>query len=386
MVLVKLGDVARECRVKCTDDLSKYKQVGLEHLDEGSITLTRCDEPNTADFTKFFHKGQILFGRRNVYLQKAVVAPFDGVCSGDITVLEEIPGKILPEYLPFVIQNTAFFEWADRKATGTMSRRIKWDQLHQYEFNLPDVTEQKRLADLLWAIEDGKKKIYEAINKNRSVKKSYLEALVNSDRKDFEYCTISKDFEILKNNSHPREKLTSGAGDVLNIHYGDIHTLYSELLDANDCRIPYLVSEIDTSKINDEDYCKNGDIILTDASEDYSEIGKAVEMYNITLHKIVAGLHTIHLRPKSKQFVSGYLSYVMESSYVHNQIVKITVGSKIYAITKNDIKLIQIPVLSKDEQIKLVSILKKIDEVKQKLIEDEKEITKLEKSILQLIN
>ena len=66
------------------------------------------DESGVNTFTKIFHKGDVLFGRRRAYLKKAVIAPFDGICSGDITVIVARPEYILPELLPFVIQNEAF--------------------------------------------------------------------------------------------------------------------------------------------------------------------------------------------------------------------------------------------------------------------------------------
>lgn len=156
MTIINLGTVAHECREICKSNLLKYRQVGLEHLDSESITLKRWDEPKESTFTKMFHSGQILFGRRNVYLKKAAVATFDGICSGDITVLEALPGKIYSPFLPFVIQNDAFFDYADRKATGTMSRRIKWNLIQKYEFNLPSLEEQKHLAEIFWAIENTK--------------------------------------------------------------------------------------------------------------------------------------------------------------------------------------------------------------------------------------
>ena len=84
MARVRLGDVAREVR-KRTLEGSDLPTVGLEHLDPGEIELTRWDEGVETTFTKEFEKGQVLFGRRRAYLHKAVVAPFDGVCSGDIT-------------------------------------------------------------------------------------------------------------------------------------------------------------------------------------------------------------------------------------------------------------------------------------------------------------
>ena len=125
--------------------------VGLEHLTPGELTLTAWDVDGENTFTKLFHKGQILFGRRRAYLRKAVIAPFDGICSGDITVIEALPGKILPELLPFIIQNDTFFDYAVGKSAGSLSPRAKWEHLRDFEFRLPALTEQQKLADLLWA-------------------------------------------------------------------------------------------------------------------------------------------------------------------------------------------------------------------------------------------
>lgn len=148
---IKLSEVAQEYKGKTTN---KNNSVGLEHLDSDNITLNRYDACGDNTFTKAFKKGQILFGRRRAYLHKAVVAPFDGVCSGDIIVIEAIPNKIDPGFLPFIIQNKNFFDYAVEKSAGSLSPRVKWEQLRAYEFELPDLKEQKRLAKVLWKIED----------------------------------------------------------------------------------------------------------------------------------------------------------------------------------------------------------------------------------------
>lgn len=108
MAIVKLGDVAKESKLSYKGDKSNMKIVGLEHLTPESVTLTVWSENTENTFTKRFLKGQVLFGRRRAYLKKAAVAPFDGVCSGDITVIEAIPGKINEQLLPFIIQNENF--------------------------------------------------------------------------------------------------------------------------------------------------------------------------------------------------------------------------------------------------------------------------------------
>ncbi|MEJ9410630.1 restriction endonuclease subunit S, partial [Schinkia azotoformans] len=153
---MRLGDVVREYKETCKGSKDGFPIVGLEHLIPEEINLKMWDEEKENTFTKMFRKGQVLFGRRRAYLKKAAVAPFDGICSGDITVIEAIHDKILPELLPFIIQNDSLFNFAVGNSAGSLSPRVKWENLKNYEFNLPDLAEQKRLAELLWAANDAK--------------------------------------------------------------------------------------------------------------------------------------------------------------------------------------------------------------------------------------
>lgn len=157
MSKVLLGDVAVEHKETCKGSKDGYPIVGLEHLVPEEITLTAWDEGSENTFTKMFRKGNVLFGRRRAYLKKAAVAPFDGICSGDITVIEAKPDLILPELLPFIIQNDALFDFAVGKSAGSLSPRVKWEHLKNFEFELPDMDKQKELAALLWAMDDTKK-------------------------------------------------------------------------------------------------------------------------------------------------------------------------------------------------------------------------------------
>ena len=157
MSKVLLGDVAAERRETCKGSKDGYPTVGLEHLTPEEITLTSWDDSSGNTFTKMFHKGDVLFGRRRAYLKKAAVAPFDGICSGDITVITAKPNYLLPELLPFIIQNDALFDFAVEKSAGSLSPRVKWEHLKNYEFSLPDMEKQHELSELLWAMDSTKK-------------------------------------------------------------------------------------------------------------------------------------------------------------------------------------------------------------------------------------
>lgn len=156
MARVKLGEVAHEYKAVCKGSKDGLPVVGLEHLTPQDLTLSAWDAGKDNTFTKMFRKGQVLFGRRRAYLKKAAIAPFDGICSGDITVIEAMPERILPDLLPFIIQNDSLFDYAVGKSAGSLSPRVKWEHLKDYEFELPSLDRQRTLAGILWAAHEAK--------------------------------------------------------------------------------------------------------------------------------------------------------------------------------------------------------------------------------------
>lgn len=154
--LVKFGDLVFEPKEVCKDIFEEKIEhvVGLEHIDSGDIHLkksTGIEESTT--FTKKFREGDVLFGRRRAYLKKAAQAEFDGICSGDITVFRA-KKDLSPDLLPFIVHNEKFFDYAIKHSAGGLSPRVKFKDLANYEFLLPPKTEQARLTELLWAMDE----------------------------------------------------------------------------------------------------------------------------------------------------------------------------------------------------------------------------------------
>lgn len=141
--MVKFGEIAREVRTVWKEMREGVPVVGLEHIVPGEMELKKYDLPEENTFTKKFCKGQVLFGRRRAYQKKATVATFDGICSGDITVIEPIPGMVVPELLPFIVANDRFFDHAIQGSAGSLSPRVKWEHMANYEFELPTLGEQR---------------------------------------------------------------------------------------------------------------------------------------------------------------------------------------------------------------------------------------------------
>ena len=172
MATVKLGDIAIEAKSSNKGDKTGIRIVGLEHLTPSNVTLSSWSEDTENTFTKEFSKGDVLFGRRRAYLKKAAVAPFDGICSGDITVIRAIEDKVDPDLLPFIIQNDFLFDFAVGKSAGSLSPRVKWTHLKEFAIELPLMPEQSKLAETLWSINETKNAYEDLINKTDELVKS----------------------------------------------------------------------------------------------------------------------------------------------------------------------------------------------------------------------
>ena len=168
------------------------------------------------------------------------------------------------------------------------------------------------------------------------------------------------DFKVT--NSFSRENLNYEYGTVKNIHYGDIHTKFQTLFDINCESVPFINEEIDISRISDENYCKNGDIIFADASEDLNDVGKSIEIINTNGEKLLSGLHTLLARPKEDIFHLGFSGYLFKSNSVRTQIQKESQGSKVLSINVGRISKVELSFPSVEEQSKISSFLALLDE------------------------
>jgi type I restriction enzyme S subunit len=151
---VAFGDVVQLSRKRSSDPKKDgfERYVGLEHIEPSDLKIRRWgDVADGTTFTNVFQAGQVLFGKRRAYQRKVAVADFDGVCSGDIYVLEPKDAHLLPELLPFICQTDGFFEHAVGTSAGSLSPRTNWNSLASYEFALPPMDEQRRIAHALQA-------------------------------------------------------------------------------------------------------------------------------------------------------------------------------------------------------------------------------------------
>ena len=375
---IKLGEVADEVRDKWSGSTAGVPVVGLEHLEPDEIWLRKWEkdvEENT--FTKAFRKGQLLLGRRRVYQKKLSLAPCDGICSGDITVIAAKPKAILPELLPFYLRTDSFFDYAMQGSAGSLSPRVKWAHLADYEFDLPPLDRQRELAELLWAANDLKEKYKKLISASDEMLKAKFREMFGDD-------------EVSENYLHKRvgelaERVTKGTTPTsVGFQFedqGTIRFVKAENI-TDDGRfmlgeMSYISSECNEKLARSQ--LQEGDYLFSIAGV----IGRtAIVSREILPANTNQAISIIRLR-ETDEIDRGFLYAVLRSSYVMDQCGQKQKQTAQANISLEDVRNLRIPLPPLDLQRQFVEIAAQEEKVKANL---KKSIADVDNIIKGLIN
>ena len=161
--LVSFGDVVRQVKDyvdPIAAGLERY--VAGEHMDTDDFHIRRWGTVGNGYLGPAFHArfrpGHVLYGSRRTYLRKAAVADFEGVTANTTFVIEtRDPNVLLPALLPFIMQTEAFHGYSIKKSKGSVNPYVNFSDIAAYEFALPPLDEQRRIATVglcLWRYQD----------------------------------------------------------------------------------------------------------------------------------------------------------------------------------------------------------------------------------------
>lgn len=162
-------------------------------------------------------------------------------------------------------------------------------------------------------------------------------------------------------NSLSRADLNEKEGKIKNIHYGDIHKKFASNFRTENEEVPFINIDVDVSKIKEENYVIEGDLVIADASEDYADIGKAIEIISLDDFKTVAGLHTLLARRNSTKIANGFFSQLLKTNRVRKQVMRIAQGTKVLSISSGRYLQLNIALPDKEEQQKIATFLSLVD-------------------------
>lgn len=188
------------------------------------------------------------------------------------------------------------------------------------------------------------------------VPKGYKRTEVGVIPSDWSVCSIGDLFDYLRTASNSRADL-GDTGDIAYMHYGDIHTRFHNFIDFSRDKLPRISVDIEVTA----NRLREGDLIVADASEDETGVGKSVEVRNLGATEAVAGLHTLLLRPKNLRTHDGYRGYLLEKDSVKRQLRSLATGLKVFGISKQALRNVRIPLPSPAEQHTIAEVLSDVE-------------------------
>ncbi len=147
---VQFGDVVENVndQPKLATLPLETRYIAGEHVDENRLTIDRWgtlgDDLVPPTFKRRFHPGDVLFHSRN--LKKIAVPDFDGITGEKLFVLRSRSPSLLQEFIPYVLLSPSFAAYAEASWSGSVNKFLNWTPLERYEFDLPPMQEQERIA------------------------------------------------------------------------------------------------------------------------------------------------------------------------------------------------------------------------------------------------
>ena len=191
---VRLADVAEEYSARVDEpSQSEYEwYIGSDCIDGFGFRIARRQSTEKIHSAqKLFKNGDYLLVRRSLYgsdfRERAPRADFDGVCSADILTIREKKGLIADGYLIAVLYSKRLWDFIVSNSTGSLTRRIKWNQLKDFEFDLPPIELQEKLSALLWSMERVKDSYRSLITKTDELVKSQFVEMFGDKQSGFKY-------------------------------------------------------------------------------------------------------------------------------------------------------------------------------------------------------
>jgi type I restriction enzyme S subunit len=313
--------------------------IGLEHLEPGFLHIrTWGSVVDGITFTRRCRPGQVLFGKRRAYQRKVGVADFDAVVSSDIYVFAPKNDKLLPELLPFLCMSERFCQHAVETSAGSLSPRTNWRKLMLFEFKLPPLDQQRRIAEILWAVDECLFTNDNLVNALHEYRQSLLDSIAHEYASIHALVSLESAIDpgrpicygILK----PGLGIPNGIPVIKVRDFPDGHIHAVDLLRTT----PEIEAPFKRSRLRTDDLL----ISIRGTVGRLAEVPASLDGANITQDTARLSIAQEHNRK--------YIRALLESRFVQNQITSRVTGLAVKGINIGELRKIQIPLPPRPKQ------------------------------------
>ncbi len=126
--------------------------VGSDNIESGTGRLTnvKCARELGLFSGKYlFGPTDVLYSKIRPALNKVLAPAMAGICSADIYPLRPRMDRIDRAFLSWELRSDGFLAHADRHSSRTSIPKLNRESLFAYQFRLPGLADQRRIADIL---------------------------------------------------------------------------------------------------------------------------------------------------------------------------------------------------------------------------------------------
>lgn len=209
-------------------DLDRY--IGLEHLDTMDLKIRRWDEGRNLVGQKLVvRKGDIIIARRNWYLRRVAIAPFDALCSAHAMIVRPKAETIDPEYFGYFLLSGQFYETALSISVGSLSPTINWTTLKNCTFSIPPLEEQEEKVVRLKELDSMYNSFNEGLENLKIAQNKMREQIIADISRDFDSVRMKELCGMITKGQSPRwqgfEYSDSGSLFITSENVGEGHLL-----------------------------------------------------------------------------------------------------------------------------------------------------------------
>lgn len=343
---IKFSDIFREVKISSKEPLADgyERYIGLEHLDSDSLKIKRwgITAEDNPSFTRVFKKGYVLFGKRRPYLRKAAIAEFDGICSGDIIVLD-IKEGINREFAYQFLTSKSLWDWAIRTSSGSLSPRTKFKELSKLEINI-DIEKVnaaslvfKHVRDYLTISED----VFSSIS---NLKDSLILSAINARGMNLKPYKLQHISHLMVNGVVGKSTHAYNGGEVPYVMGKNVSKNKMLLEDLEHVNYAF-------HHANPRSVLCAGDVLVVQSGHIGTACVVPKELEGANCHALII------IRPNTDYVNPYYLSYYLNSVHVQHELKELHIGTTIKHINTGDLRKFVIKIPDLEIQDKIVEAL-----------------------------
>ena len=370
---VAFGDVVRQVKDKVDPKeagLGRY--IAGQHMDTDDLRIRRWGVIGVDYLGPAFHMrfkpGHVLYGSRRTYLRKVALADFEGITANTTYVLESRdPDVLLPELLPFIMQSESFNAHSKRESKGSVNPYVNFSDLAWYEFSLPPLEEQRRIAGVLQAASNLGNHLFSCIDAvDRMISAlsfSTFSCLHNDERVPKR--SLGELLSVDISNGIFRKRKQFGSGTCL-INVTDVYIDF-EVPTSDLERVPADQGEYESFS------ARPGDVIFNRSSLVLNGIGHACLVPD-TEEKLVFECHLMRARPNPNEIDSRFLAHYALSPHGRQHLLSRAQTTTMTTIGQGDIREMVIPCPDLTTQRQIASHLDQLYSAKRELTDRQRHL------------